>query len=274
VVRTSLLTVAVLALVFIANLLVLSGLHHRAAQTRAYARFRNALAQGVAPTGPVDANGHLLRPGTPVAILEIPRLHVKEVVLEGTSPSVLTSGPGHLRSTVLPGQPGTSVVYGRAAAYGGPFGGIGGLHSGDIIHTTTGIGQSTFAVIDHRRGGDPIPPQLSSGGANLTLVTAAGLPFMPSGLLWVDARLRGSPQPSSPPGLTSVPFPERALGRDTSDLWVLVLYLQAVTVVVVAAVFSWRRWGRAQTWIVFFPLLLLLAFEVSSQIDRLLPNLM
>jgi hypothetical protein len=97
---------------------------------------------------------------------------------------------------------------------------------------------------------------------------------MPDGLLWADASLRGSPQASSPAGLTSVPPMERALGRDTSDLWVLVLYLQLVTLAVVGAVYCWRRWGRPQTWIVFFPVLVLLAFEVSSQIGRLLPNLM
>jgi LPXTG-site transpeptidase (sortase) family protein len=274
VVRTSLLTIAILALVFGANLLILSGMHHRAAQTQLFAHYRNSLAQGVAPTGPVDSSGHLLRPGTPIAILEIPRLHVHEVVLEGTSPAVLMSGPGHLRTTVFPGQPGTSVIYGRAAAYGGPFRGIGGLRPGDIIKTTTGIGQSTFSVIDHRRGGDPIPPQLASGGSHLTLVTAAGIPFMPNGLLWVDASLKGSPEPSSPAGVSSVPPMERALGRDTGNLWILVLYLELVTVVIVAAVFCWRRWGRPQTWIVFFPVLLLLAFEVSTQINRMLPNLM
>ncbi|NHA00350.1 hypothetical protein G5V59_10155 [Nocardioides sp. W3-2-3] len=51
-----------------------------------------------------------------------PRLDVEQVVVEGTAPGDLFAGPGHLRSTVLPGQAGTSLVYGRAATYGGPFG--------------------------------------------------------------------------------------------------------------------------------------------------------
>jgi sortase A len=46
-------------------------------------------------------------------------------VVEGTASSDLLDGPGHLRSTVLPGQVGTSVVMGRAKTYGAPFGAIG-----------------------------------------------------------------------------------------------------------------------------------------------------
>jgi sortase A len=273
-VRTTCLSLALFALVFAFSLVILSAVAHRAAQTRLFDRFRNQLALGVAPVGPTDANGRLLRPGTPVALLEIPRIGVHEVVVEGTTSAVLMTGPGHLRSTVMPGQPGTSVIFGRAAAFGGPFRNIDRLRRGDVISAVTGAGTSTFKVIDQRRPGDPVPAPLQQGGSRLTLVTASGRPFMPSGLLWVDADLAGSPLPSSTGGLTSVPPSERALGHDTSDLWVLVLELQLLTVAVVGAVVCWRRWGRAQTWVVFAPLMLLLTYAISTQVARLLPNLM
>ncbi|MFD1273890.1 sortase domain-bontaining protein [Streptomyces kaempferi] len=67
-----------------------------------------------------DQQGDLLAPGTPVALIDIPAAHLHQVVLEGTDSGVLTDGPGHRRDTPLPGQSGTSVLMGRAAAYGGP----------------------------------------------------------------------------------------------------------------------------------------------------------
>jgi sortase A len=59
--------------------------------------------------------------GTPVALLEIPRLGLREVIVEGTSSDPMMSGPGHRRDTPLPGQVGTSVIAGWRATYGGPF---------------------------------------------------------------------------------------------------------------------------------------------------------
>src|SRR5262249_61335956 len=96
-------------------------LRHTGDQRVAYARLRSDMANGIAPVGQTRSDGHLLAPGTPVAWLEIPQLDVHEVVFEGTSAGVLRSGPGHRRDTPLPGQAGVSVIFGRRAAFGGPF---------------------------------------------------------------------------------------------------------------------------------------------------------
>src|SRR5579862_7493409 len=124
---TSLVVLAVLTLGFCFDLAVVSRFEYRAAQAREFNRLRNELAHGLAPISQVDRKGRVVATGSPVALLQIPALHLRTVVLEGTSSEVLTTGPGHLRDTVLPGQVGTSVVFGRAATYGGPFGGIHGL---------------------------------------------------------------------------------------------------------------------------------------------------
>ena len=174
---------------------------------------------------------------------------------------------------MLPGEAGTSVILGRAAAYGGPFGGLHRLRSGDQITVTTGLGTSTFSVVDLRTAGDPVPP-LGDGVARLTLVTATGAPFLPSGVLRVDADLSGNARTPPPLVLTSVSASEAPMGTDTSTLWVLAFFLQALILASVAAVWSWRRWGRIQTWIVFFPLFVLLGYYASDQFIRLLPNLM
>jgi hypothetical protein len=64
------------------------------------------------------------------------------------------------------------------------------------------------------------------------------------------------------------------MGTDTGDLWVLVLMLEAAILVALAITWSWRRWGHVQTWIIFFPLVVLLGCYLTDQVTRLLPNLM
>jgi len=256
------------------SLVVLSRVEHWTAQTLAYGHFRNELAEGTAPVGPVDSRGRLLRLGSPIALLRIPSLGLHQVVLQGTSAGTLTVGPGHLRDTVMPGEEGTSVIFGRAAAYGGPFRSLAHLHPGAEITVTTGVGTSTYKVIDQRRAGDPEPPSLEAGGARLTLVTATGAPFVPDGVLEVDADLQGRAQqaPSGTP--VSVAPSELAMAIDTRTLWELVLLLQLLIVVAIGAVVSWRKWGRAQTWVVFFPIMSLVCYWIMGQVVHLLPNLM
>jgi len=266
------LAVATLGLGF--SLVVLSRFEEHAAQTRAFDHLRDQLANGVAPVGQVDSKGRLLGLGTPVALIVIPAIHLNEVVLEGTTSGVLMSGVGHLRDTVLPGQAGTSVILGRSAAYGGPFGGVHRLRIGDKIMVTTGIGASTFKVIDLRRAGDPVPSPVAQGGGRLTLVTATGWAFLPTGVLHVDADLVGSAQSTPSLALTSVPHSELAMASDTGNLWGLVFALQALIALSAVSVWSWRRWGRVRTWVVFFPTLSLAAYYFSGAVTRLLPNLL
>jgi sortase A len=271
---TSFLVLTAVLLGFCADLAVISPLEYRAAQARSFAEFRNALARGIAPTGPVARKGGLLRLGSPVALLQIPALHMRVVVLDGTTPEVMTGGPGWLRSTVLPGTAGTSVILGRRAAYGGAFSGIHTLKSGDLITVTTGIGTSKFKVIDVRRAGDPLPEPLVSGYGRITLVTATGVPFLPSGVIRVDADLTAPAKDSGETAMSTVPHSEVPMGTDSSTLWQLVLDLQALIIAAVGAVWAWRRWGHAQAWIVFFPVTTLLCYFAADQVTRLLPNLM
>jgi LPXTG-site transpeptidase (sortase) family protein len=256
--------------------MLVSSLHHRAAQEQRFNHLRKALALGTAPVSQTDSTGRLLASGIPVALLDIPSIHVHEVVGEGTTAGVLMTGPGHRRDTALPGQAGTSIIMGRQASYGGPFRDIHRLHVGSKIVVTTQQGVSSFKVIDLRRGGDPTPPKLGSGKGRLTLITASGTPFMPSGSLRVDADLTTDPMTTPP---TVIPFnglprSEQAMATDSTTLWALVLWLQALVIIAVAIVWSWTRWGRHQTWIVFLPLTALVGFFVADQFARLLPNLL
>jgi LPXTG-site transpeptidase (sortase) family protein len=257
---------------------VISELHYDRAQRGAYANFRTDLANAVAPTGQtVPGNPKkLLKLGTAVAVLRIPALKLNAVVFEGTTGAVLENGPGHLRDTPLPGQAGTSEILGRAAAYGGPFQRLAHLIPGQIITVITGQRTQTYQVLDVRRAGDPQPPPLPAGQGRLILATADGEPFVPSGVLRVDADLV-SPVMSSVPllfGAAQLPPAEQAMATDSSAWYVLVLWGQAL--LVAAGLITWARthWGRWQTWIVAVPVLGFFGLSVADQIARLLPNVM
>jgi sortase (surface protein transpeptidase) len=275
-VRAVLIMVAVLCLVLLLHVTLLSSLQQQAAQRQAYAEFRRLVATGQAVAGPTTEDGALLELGAPVAHLEIPRLGLSEVVLEGTTSGVLFDGPGHRRDTPLPGQVGTSVVLGRRAAFGGPFSSLDHLRSGDEVSVTTAQGRFVFRVVSVRRAGDPLPPPRAAGAARLVLVTASGTPYLPDGIVSVDADLDGAAVGGAarPFSASSLPDSERALSGDTSRLVVLLLWLQALFVASLLFVVSWHRWGRAQTWLVLGPPVVVVALFVGDEIVRLLPNLM
>lgn len=257
------------------QLLVVSALQQRAAQERTFAAFRADLAQGTAPVGPTTSDGLVLAAGTPVAFLEIPAIGVRQVVGEGTSPSTLFDGPGHRRDSPLPGQLGTSVIMGRRGAFGGPFARIDDLRRGDLVRVTTGQGTVEYEVLGVREEGERALPALEAGAGRLLLVTANGRPFLPDGVLRVDAELEDAtagPRPlvASP----NLPAREQIMGADTSTLWALVLWLEALTVLTLGAVWAWHRWGRARAWTLFTPPLLLVGIATTGEAARLLPNLL
>lgn len=274
--RATLAFVCILAESLLLQLVLVSSVQHRASQQRAFEAFRGDLALGTAPVGPTDANGNPLAPGSPVGYIEIPSLGLKEVVVEGTTSSNLFTGPGHRRDTPLPGQPGVSVLLGRKATYGAPFAEIDRLRPEARIHVTTGQGRFDYRVIGVRREGERLPPALAAGAGRLTLVTAAGRAFAPSGVLRVDADLLSPTVPgvARPINAASLPTAEQIMGADTGTLWALALWLQALVVVVLGATWAWHRWGRARTWAIFFPPLAFVGVSVSGEAARLLPNLL
>jgi sortase A len=273
VVRSALIVLAVLAIGLVLQFTWVSGLEQHSAQVSLFNQFRTELALGTAPTGPLDTGGHQLAPGAPIGLLTIPSIGVRQVVVEGTSGANLAKGPGHLRNTVFPGGTGTSVLFGRAHSYGGPFRAIASLRRGALIKVVTGVGTSTFRVADVRLAGGKVRP-VATGRARLTLGTAAGPAFAPSGMVFVDADKVGRPLAADNPAVSSVPAGELPLANDISTLWALFFCLEALGVLLAAAAWAWRRRGRAQALIVFTAPLLVVWLFTADQVARLLPNLL
>lgn len=275
-VRACLVIVCVTSSVLLLQLTVVSSIQQRATQQQLFDRFRSELANGTAPVGPTTAAGAELPIGAPVSYLQIPSIGLRQVVVEGTTGPALLAGPGHRRDTPLPGQGGVSVLMGRRASFGGPFSRISELGSGDAIRVTTSQGTFDYEVIGVRREGDEVPPPPDAGDARLVLTTADGPPYLPEGVLRVDAEMDGDaaagPARSLPPG--ALPDAEQALGTDPSRLWLLVLWLQALLAGAVGMVWAWHLWGRAQAWVVFLPPLALASLYAGNGVTTLLPNLL
>lgn len=271
--------VAMLGLLLAAFLLYIVGfsqVFHMVNQQEQRNAFREQLAQGIAPTGEVDYNNVMLTQGAPVAVIQIPSIHLDEVVAEGTDSGTLTLGPGHRRDTVMPGQAGTSVLMGRAWAYGGPFNRLQSLEPGTKINVITGQGKSTYEVLGVRYQGDYTLPTIGSGEGRLMLLTSRGAPFMPSGVLRLDAKLVTTPKPVGPvlSNIFTLPKQEREMGFDLRYAWALAFALQFLIIVVLLAVWTSTKIKPAQLYLVFAPLTLFALALVMDQIVKVLPNLL
>ena len=250
-----------------------SALQEQRSQDQLFASFRGLLDPS-SPTAP--SIGGAIAPGSPVALLNSPiaGLH-NVVVVEGTTSGDLLEGPGHLRDSPLPGQPGESILMGKSTTAGAPFGGITRLRQGDVITVRTGQGRFRFVVEGQRVAGDPLP-QIPSSGSLLTLITSAGSGWLgrlaPSRLVYVDARLQGK-DVASPPGRPVAVTPAEIQGHGDPSAWPFVVFwLQGLLVGLVGLVWLWSRWGLSRTWLIGAPVLLGILWGLSTELMRLLPN--
>jgi sortase A len=264
--------VAIVCLWVVGQMLFLSSFAENRSQELLYREFRVAIAGDpniVPPIGPTTPVGD------PVALLSIPRIGVSQVVVEGTASGDTLAGPGHLRKTVLPGQAGTSVVYGRAATYGGPFRDLGELRPGDDINVVMAQGEVHFKVVNVRRAGDLYSQPVAAGGARLVLGTAEGsgplAALSPSSVLYVDAdATKGFIPPSGLPA--TVPDPEQIMHSDHGAFPLLALHLALLLAATLGVVVARQRWSAPLVWIVAAPVAVALAWSTTDVVMRLLPN--
>jgi sortase A len=85
--------------------------------------------------------------GKALAVLDIPKIQLdNKVVVEGVGRDELRKGPGHVPSTVLPGQDGAFGVSGHRTTYGAPFYRLNELAKGDTITVVTREAIYTYTV--------------------------------------------------------------------------------------------------------------------------------
>jgi sortase A len=258
----SLLLLAVVALGFAGYLYWLSGVQEARSQALLYTQLQYELTNEVAPLGPTT-------PGNPVAILDIPAIGVRDlVVVQGTSPQDLMAGPGHRPDSPLPGQAGVAVIYGRVATFGAPFARLTQLLPGDIIHAITGQGESTYTVAAIADSShiikDPVPDRL-------VLVTASSA-AVPSYYVEVDARLATGVK-NGPPVARVIDASELPLANDTSVLPITLVWAIALALVAAGGTVAAVRWSPWIAYLVAAPLAIAVLWNLYENLAALLPNL-
>ena len=268
--------IAGLLLGFVGHVTGVGVLQHLRSQHLLYEQLRTDLAKAVTPLGQLDFNEKLVPFGTPIGVITIPQIGLSEVIVQGTRPTDLTSGPGHRRDTVYPGQAGTSVLMGRQTTYGGPFGALKALVPGDKIFVVTGQGVQQFTVFGIRRSGELLPAPISPGEGRLELVTADGLPLLPSGTLHIDATLSSKVRETPSPVFTKEVLDpgELELADDASSWFSTFFWLQWLVVAAIVLRWARGRWGIWQTWIVGIPLMLALGAATADSAISTLANLL
>jgi sortase A len=246
---------------------VLTGLVESRSQRTLLQEFRAGV-----PTKTLGSMTKVPPDGAPVALLGIPQLGLRAVVVQGSSPERTKEGPGHLPGTPLPGEFGNSVILGRRLTYGAPFRHLDRMQTGDEITAITGQGFFTYRVtsVSYLEPGQPdvTGPSLDS---RLTLVTA-GPSAVPSTRLAVVAKLEGNPL--GVPNRPSVAVAPDEFGQtgNVTGLFAAVLWAAALGLVLVLAVRLYRRLPFRTTWVLTTPLVLLLLWLIFENLDRVLPG--
>ena len=84
--------------------------------------------------------------GDSLTRIQIPRIGVDVVVVEGTTASALRAGAGHYPSTPLPCEVGNVAIAGHRTTYGRPFHDLDQLEPGDRIILETPVGECTYEL--------------------------------------------------------------------------------------------------------------------------------
>ena len=269
-----LLLLAVVVLGFIGYLYGLSDVQEARSQALLYSQFQLELANQVAPLGPDGPNGldgakGPTNPGSPVAIINIPSIGIRDlVVVQGTNPQNMMVGPGHRPDSPLPGQPGVVQIYGRRATFGAPFGRLDELRRGDTITAITGQGTSIYTVAAAAPSSVIIhdPAQ-----ARMVLLTAYS-PTVPTYYYQVDADLTSTIKPS--PGVaTSIYATELPLANDSSALTMAMMWSLALVLIAAIGTVAAIRWSPWAAYLAGVPLALAALWNLYESLAALLPNL-
>lgn len=110
-----------------------------------------------------------LREGDPIGRLEIPRIGISVIVLQGTKDATLLLGAGHVPGTPSPGGDGNVVIAAHRDTF---FRRLEGIRAGDSIRIVT-KGHSYEYVVDSTDTVDPEDTRVmeSRARSELTLIT-------------------------------------------------------------------------------------------------------
>jgi sortase A len=269
----TLITVGVLILLFVAYQLWGTGIYTSQQQSNLRNQFNAALRKARAqPPTTTELSPPLPPTGDAVASIQIPKMGLNDIVVNGIGTEDLRKGPGHYPATPLPGQVGNSAIAGHRTTYGAPFGNLDQLSSGDVIRLRTLQGSFTYrvyrqlivdpsdvAVLD----ADPARP------ATLTLTTC-NPKYSAAQRLVVKAALDGPTPLPDPPGLTGK-LTDTGLSGDSGSL--VPTFIAALIAAVVGGLWwlAFHRHPRWTNWFVGAIPFAVALFFFYTYLERLLP---
>jgi sortase A len=142
--------------------------------------------------------------GQAIGHIRIPAIGVDKYFVQGVSTEALREGPGHYKSTPLPGMPGNASIAGHRTTYGAPFNRIDELQPGDVINVRTVQGKFEYRVIAQENGSGHfiVPPsgvevlrQDFEDHPNRLTLTACHPKYSAAQRIIVVAELVGEPAP-------------------------------------------------------------------------------
>uniref|UniRef100_UPI00104144A8 sortase n=1 Tax=Actinomadura roseirufa TaxID=2094049 RepID=UPI00104144A8 len=210
--------------------------------------------------------------GRPVALLEIPKIGVREVVVQATGTRELRTAVGHYRPSPMPGQAGNAVLVGHRNLYGRPFARLGRLRAGDTITVTTQEGRFTYTVELSQTAGTGAQDFLSQGTFvnRLTLLTTA--PAGHGGRFAVVSRLQGGAAALRIKDDRELKSDELGLGRDSGGWWPSLGWGAVLLAAIAVTAYLYRSWRRLSTYLLTMPVLLALAMLWFESLARLIPS--
>jgi len=122
-------------------------------------------APPAAPGVPADQ----VRSGSLIGRIEIPRLGLSDVIMEGTDAETLRRAVGHIAETPLPGQPGNTAISGHRDTFFRP---LRKIQRNDLITLATLQGEYVYRVVSTSVV-EPSDVSVlnSNGNEELTLIT-------------------------------------------------------------------------------------------------------
>jgi sortase A len=284
----TLISVGILLFLFVAYQLWGTGIAERRGQNALEAKFERSLLsapptlpapEGMAPPTTAPPPPEL---GDAVAMIEIPKIDVKKLVVEGVEVEDLKIAPGHYPETVLPGEAGNAAIAGHRTTYGAPFYDLDELAAGDPIFVTTPAGRFRYDVVEST---SVLPSEISvllpTEDDRLTLTTCDP-PFSAARRLIVVARLVSEPveaAPRPPPEdrpqqqlpAESTREISAGLSGESSDKTPAIVWGAVAAAVWLGGWLLGRAWRRWPAYVLTAPVFLVVLFVFYENVARLLP---
>jgi sortase A len=288
----TMITAGVLILLFVVYQLWGTGIHEAQAQDRLDKELAQKLADvpviaeppsttttpGTLPPETVPPLAEAPNPGDPIGRIEIDKIGLNAVVVEGVGVDELKDGPGHYSDTPMPGQKGNAAIAGHRTTYGAPFGSIDELEPGDKIRVTTVQGRFTYAVIaqDDGSGHRIVSPSqvevLDDFNDNRITLTACHPKYSASERIVVVGVLQGEALPAPPIKPRSIEAGDGiGISGEQAPKLPAILWGLVCAAIWIGAWLIGKKWRRWPSYAVGLPFFLVALFFFFENFSRLLP---